>query len=99
MSDLAESGSIEQVAENVLFVYYDYKVNYENSDLGKDKTQIVAAKVRYGENRKLIFGFNGDKVSFYDTVELADPDVYIMKEDDEVKDIIERVKQIEIRKA
>ena len=96
MSDLAESGSIEQVAENVLFVYYDYKVNYENSDLGKNKTQIVAAKVRYGENRKLVFGFNGDKVSFHDNVELGSDDVMIAKDTDEIKDILTRVRQINL---
>jgi len=82
MSDLAESGSIEQVAENVFFVYYDYKVNYENSELGKNKTQIVAAKVRYGENRKLVFGFDGNKVSFVD-------DAY----DDLIKDTNEAEKE------
>ena len=27
LSDLAESGAIEQVAENVFFTYYDYKIN------------------------------------------------------------------------
>tara|TARA_Y100000004_G_scaffold99908_1_gene111988 strand:- start:20511 stop:21941 length:1431 start_codon:yes stop_codon:yes gene_type:complete len=95
MSDLAESGSIEQVAENVLFVYYDYKVNYENSELGREKTQIVAAKVRYGENRKLMFGFNGDKVSFYDNV-LDKDEVIVIQKDEELEDIFKRVKQIGI---
>jgi len=69
LSDLAESGSIEQVAENVLFVYYDYKVNYDHSDLGKYKSQIVAAKVRYGETGMMTFGFDGDKVKYYESPE------------------------------
>ena len=69
LSDLAESGSIEQVAENVLFVYYDYKVNYDYSDTGKYKAQIVAAKVRYGETGMMIYGFDGDKVKYYEIAE------------------------------
>ena len=96
MSDLAESGSIEQVAENVLFVYYDYKVNYEESELGKNKTQIVAAKVRYGENRKLIFGFNGDKVSFHENVDNINSTKIDPEEDQEIKDMLKKVKQINL---
>jgi replicative DNA helicase len=91
MSDLAESGSIEQVAENILFVYYDYKVNYEESELGKHKTQIVAAKVRYGENRKLTFGFNGDKVSFTDNLPDHQDDKMIIADSKEVKEMLTRI--------
>ena len=93
MSDLAESGSIEQVAENVLFVYYDYKVNYEESELGKDQIQIVAAKVRYGVNRKILFGFNGDKVLFHEIKDVSE--VMVAKDEEEIKDMLQRVKQID----
>ena len=92
MSDLAESGSIEQVAENVLFVYYDYKVNYENSTLGKNKTQIVAAKVRYGENKKLVFGFDGNKVSFIENVDETVNSVDEL-DDDEAKEFMKRIER------
>ena len=98
MSDLAESGSIEQVAENVLFVYYDYKVNYEESELGKNKPQIVAAKVRYGENRKLIFGFDGDRVLFHENLNDESVKINNIEEDQEVKDMLKRVKQIDFTK-
>ena len=67
MSDLAEGSSIEQIAENVIFVYYDYKINYENSEIGRDFSQLVAAKVRYGVSGTFKVGFNGDKARFYET--------------------------------
>ena len=41
LSDLAESGAIEQVAENVFFTYYDYKVNGEN---GKGKNVLTISR-------------------------------------------------------
>ena len=68
-SDLAESGSIEQVAENILFVYYDWKVKYEMSTLGKSQIQVVAGKVRYGETGIATFGFDGDKCLFANSKE------------------------------
>jgi replicative DNA helicase len=64
MSDLAESGSLEQAAENILFVYYDYKVHYEESEKGKDVIEVIASKVRYGESGSVDMKYNGDKCSF-----------------------------------
>jgi replicative DNA helicase len=96
MSDLAESGSIEQVSENVLFVYYDYKVNYEESEIGKNQIQIVAAKVRYGENRKLLFGFNGDKALFHENINNdGEGIIMVAKDSEEIKDMLTRVKQMD----
>ena len=68
LSDLAESGAIEQVAENVFFTYYDYKIN-GNANKGKNIITIVARKVRYGETGETDLGFNGDKARFYNTVD------------------------------
>jgi len=68
MSDLAEGSSIEQVAENILFIYYDYKVNYQNSNLGKLKSQIVAAKVRYGNSGMFTIGVDHDKVCYHENI-------------------------------
>ena len=65
LSDLAESGAIEQVAENVFFVYYDYKINGEDGK-GKNIITFVAKKVRYGETGESDMGYNGDKCKIYD---------------------------------
>ena len=66
LSDLAESDAIAQVAENVFFVYYDYKINGEDGK-GKNITTFVAKKVRYGETGESDMGYNGDKCKIFDT--------------------------------
>ena len=74
LSDLAESGAIEQVAENVFFTYYDYKIN-GNANKGKNVITIVARKVRYGETGEIDLGFDGDKARFYNSVEALQEDM------------------------
>jgi len=67
LSDLAESGAIEQVAENVFFVFYPHKVK---PDKAQDNIiEIRAAKVRYGETGKCELGFDGDRAKMYGTLE------------------------------
>ena len=67
LSDLAESGAIEQVAENVFFIYYPHKVKPDKSL--DNLIEIRASKVRYGETGKCEFGYDGDKVMIYDSLE------------------------------
>ena len=69
LSDLAESGAIEQVAENVFFVYYHYKVNLVDKDSSRNRIELIASKVRYGTSGKATLGFNGDKVKLYNSLE------------------------------
>lgn len=64
LSDLAESGAIEQVAENVFFVYYPYKV--DPATHCKNEIYLVASKVRYGETGEIILGYHGDICTIYD---------------------------------
>ena len=59
LSDLAESGAIEQVAENVFFSYYDYKVTGE-AGKGKNIITLIASKVRYGDSGRSDLGYDGD---------------------------------------
>ncbi len=69
LSDLAESGAIEQVAENVWFVFYDYKINFAKSKVGANGIEIIGSKVRYGNSGGVKLGFDGDKVKLYNTIE------------------------------
>ena len=64
LSDLAESGAIEQVAENVFFVYYPYKVKGGKPEQ-KHELVLVAAKVRYGETGSIQMAYDGDKCKMY----------------------------------
>ena len=66
LSDLAESGAIEQVAENVFFVYYPYKVNNAKPE-EKNQMFLVAAKVRYGETGAIQMAYDGDKCKMYNS--------------------------------
>ena len=68
LSDLAESGAIEQVAENVFFSYYDYKVTGENGK-GKNVITLIASKVRYGDSGSSDLGYDGNKCKIYNSME------------------------------
>ena len=65
LSDLAESGAIEQVAENVFFVYYPFKVPATAKPENKNQLVLVAAKVRYGETGSIQMAYDGDKCKMY----------------------------------
>ena len=68
LSDLAESGAIEQVAENVFFSYYDYKVKGE-AGKGKNIISLHACKVRYGDSGVTDLGYDGNKCKIYNSIE------------------------------
>ena len=67
LSDLAESGSMEQVAENVLFVFYRYKMTGDPAD--KNDITLVASKVRYGETGETTLYYDGDKATIFNDQE------------------------------
>lgn len=92
MSDLAEGSSIEQTAENILFIHYDYKVNWDASEYGKLRTQIVAAKVRYGSCGMFTIGVNHDKVLYHEDIpelENASDTIHVHSEN-ELKEVISK---------
>tara|TARA_R100000458_G_scaffold42263_1_gene40107 strand:+ start:4415 stop:5752 length:1338 start_codon:yes stop_codon:yes gene_type:complete len=65
LSDLAESGAIEQVAENVWFTFYQHKVYPNRQTAHPNKIKLVAKKVRYGETGDTVLGYDGDKCKIY----------------------------------
>lgn len=61
LSDLAESGAIEQLAADVIFLYYGHKVD---PDLPADQVTVIAAKTRYGTTGRFVLGFNGEHMRY-----------------------------------
>jgi len=83
LSDLAESGAIEQVAENVFFVFYAYKLDQKPEN--KNLITLVAAKVRYGETGTAQMAYDGDKCKIYNSEDdFYDRDKTKIKETDEI---------------
>jgi len=72
LSDLAESGNLEQDAEIVAFTHYPWTVDFENARHGRYGLDIVVAKNRYGSTGKATVGFSPDTCTIYDTVEEAE---------------------------
>jgi len=69
LSDLRESGSIEQDADMVLFIHRPDYVGLSDNPEDKEKTQIIIAKHRNGETADIDMRFRGDQIKF---VELDD---------------------------
>lgn len=69
LSDLRESGSIEQDADMVLFIHRPDYIGMSDNPEDKEKTQIIIAKHRNGETRDIDMRFRSDQVKF---VELED---------------------------
>lgn len=62
LSDLAESGALEQLAADVLFLYYAHKVDQAASPY---RVSLYASKTRYGEPCRVNVGFQGQFMRYY----------------------------------
>lgn len=69
LSDLRESGSIEQDADVVVFIHRPDFLGLTEGEVDKEKTQIIIAKHRNGETKDIDMLFKGEKVKF---VEISD---------------------------
>lgn len=72
LSDLRESGSIEQDADMVWFVYRDAYYNKEKRGDERQHAELIVAKHRNGELDDIKLDFVGKHAAFYDRMEEAD---------------------------
>ena len=64
LSDLRESGSIEQDADMVLFIHRPDYIGLSDNPEDKDKTQIIIAKHRNGETAEIDMLFRSEQIRF-----------------------------------
>ena len=64
LSDLRESGSIEQDADVVMFIYRDDKYRDDLPEEDKNKAEIIVAKQRNGATGTIMLGWQGEYTKF-----------------------------------
>ncbi len=64
LSDLRESGSIEQDADVVLFIYREDKYRDDLPEEDKNKAEIIIAKQRNGATGSVMLGWQGEYTKF-----------------------------------
>lgn len=69
LSDLRESGSIEQDADMVIFIHRPDFIGLSENPEDKEKTQIIIAKHRNGQTCDIDMLFKGDQIRF---IEMSD---------------------------
>jgi len=81
LRDLRDSGSIEQDAEMILFMYYDWRYNYQDSMVGEHGIEIVLGKNRYGKTGSRVLGVVGDRCKILNSAEDAMYEMKRLKKD------------------
>ncbi|MAC52039.1 MAG: hypothetical protein CME31_05805 [Gimesia sp.] len=76
LRDLRDSGSIEQDAEIILFMYYEWRYYTQESDMGEFGIEIILGKNRYGKSGRVKMGVAGDRCKIYSTPEEALTEVF-----------------------
>tara|TARA_R100000458_G_C8270881_1_gene245609 strand:- start:84 stop:1427 length:1344 start_codon:yes stop_codon:yes gene_type:complete len=76
LSDLAESGNLEQDAEIVAFTHYPYISRYGEEDSDgriwtENELQLVVSKNRYGTTGSVEVGYSGDSCKLFDDLQSA----------------------------
>lgn len=72
LSDLRESGSIEQDADMVIFIHRPDYVGLSENLEDREKTQIIIAKHRNGETRDIDMIFKSEQIRFMEMEEALD---------------------------
>ena len=71
LSDLAESGNLEQDAEMVMFSHYPWVSKYGDDGNSECYLELIVAKNRYGDTNRCKIGYDGNRCTIYDTEEEA----------------------------
>jgi len=74
LSDLAESGFLEQDAETAMFAHYPWVSRYDEVD--KLEFNVYIVKNRYGNTGTVRMGYDGDKCTIYNSIEEARNDTF-----------------------
>lgn len=72
LSDLRESGSIEQDADMVIFIHRPDFMGLSENPEDKDKTQIIIAKHRNGETAEIPLIFRSEQIKFIEENDTLD---------------------------
>ena len=72
LSDLRESGSIEQDADMVIFIHRPDYVGLSENIEDREKTQIIIAKHRNGETKDIDMVFKSEQIRFMEMDEALD---------------------------
>ena len=83
LSNLRDSGSIEQDADLVIFLHSEYKSGIETNDKGEsteNERDIIIAKYRNGETKGFKIGFESKKMKFGNsyTMEVLKKDEFVI---------------------
>jgi len=86
LSDLAESGSLEQDAEMVVFTHYPYVSRYGEEDSNgriwmPNEMMLIVSKNRYGTPGSVEMGYSGDSCKLFNTIVEASDHEKRKKED------------------
>ncbi|MBQ1936633.1 MAG: DnaB-like helicase C-terminal domain-containing protein, partial [Bacteroidales bacterium] len=72
LSDLRESGSIEQDADMVIFIHRPDAVGLSETPEDREKTFIIIAKHRNGQTAEIEMIFKGDQIKFMESNDTLD---------------------------
>tara|TARA_R110000824_G_scaffold77097_9_gene195156 strand:+ start:4652 stop:5983 length:1332 start_codon:yes stop_codon:yes gene_type:complete len=71
LSDLAESGNLEQDAEMVMFTHYPWVTRYGDDGNSECYLELIVAKNRYGNTNLCKVGYDGNRCTVHNSEESA----------------------------